>query len=153
MRSIAVVMMLGAAGASQADPSFSLDPALAQEGQIVNLRVDDPELCTRFGFPTVRREGSVVTASFVIDDASVPGQCIPGYVAPRKHSLGTFASGVYQVNVEYCAAPPLPCTTPFTLPLAVFGVSGTRVTVPTLAGPVAMLLVFGVVVLAAVRRR
>ena len=156
MRAIALITALaGVVSEARADSSFSLEPVPAQEGQVVTLRVDDSTGCTPFGAPTIIRDGNVVTASFLQDDAQQPPPCMPQRVAPRTHSLGPFMAGSYTVRVEYCGAlpPPNQCSVVFALPLTVFGNTGARFTVPAMSGAVAIAFTFLLMVIGALSSR
>ncbi len=157
MRAIALTLMLFAmGGTARADWTFTLDPAPAHAGQVVNVRVDDQSGCTPFSVPAVVREGSIVRISFLLDDGILPPPCLPERVAPRLHSLGVFLPGNYTVEVSLCGnvPPPLPaCSVDTTLNLSVFGSSGRRVTVPMLSGAVAIGLMFAIMLIGWVGQR
>jgi hypothetical protein len=161
MRSIALLLMFfGMAGAAQAEWVFTLDPMPAQNGQAVNLQVADTDFhCFPAGDPAVVRDGNTMRVTFEIEDFTPPGTpdgVCPAYrVTPRLHSLGTFATGNYVVEVETCSNPPAgpPCTSRASLNLSVFGATGERFTVPTLSGAVVIGLMLAVMVIGAVFQR
>lgn len=159
MRAIALMLMLfGMAGAARADVVFTLDPTRGQNGQIVNLRVDETdEQCFPAGDPGVVRDGNTVRVRFDMEDFLPPGTpdgVCPAYrVTPRFHPLGTFASGNYTVEVTTCSNPPIgpPCRVEATLNLSVFGSNGTF-TIPTMSVATAIAMVVAMVMVGLVWR-
>lgn len=144
---VVMLMLLGTSGMARADWQFTLDPPVAQDGDLVNLRVANPPSdCTPFAIPAVVREGNTVRVSFEINDSIPPGPCPADRMAPRLHSLGTFALGTYVVEVSTCSnAPGGPsCTRHATLNLLLLGSDGRVLAVPVTNWPALVLLAMAV---------
>lgn len=148
----ALLLFLAFAGAAHGQTTFTLQPARAQGGQAVALRMDDPSGCVPAPQIDVERQGNIVNVEVQLTDA---GPCLPQWATPRLIPLGTFTPGIYEVRAILCANAPPPepeCALDSTHPLRVFGTTGTRFTVPTLSTWAAILLGSGMLLAAWGRR-
>jgi hypothetical protein len=158
MRAIGFFLLLLGVSEAQAQWSFSLDPAstVIAGGQEVALRIDEAGGCFLSNIINVTRDGSTIAVVANIEDTIPVTGCPPAWLTPRFVSLGTFTPGLYEVQVTVCTNPPPPlpeCQLQATLPLTVLGVSGTKFTVPTMSGTVAVGLAFALMAIAALVAR